>query len=133
MIRHFYSRQFAIFLLTGGFAALVNFTSRIFYNRWMNFSEAVICAYITGMITAFLLARMFVFRETTRAVHHAAWIFTLVNLVAALQTWAISVGFAYYVLPMMDIHTYDKEIAHALGVATPVFTSYLGHKKFSFR
>ncbi|MGZ8096491.1 MAG: hypothetical protein ACXWUD_09650 [Methylosarcina sp.] len=28
---------------------------------------------------------------------------------------------------------FTKEIAHAIGVAVPVFTSYIGHKRWSFR
>jgi putative flippase GtrA len=57
VIRHFMSRQFLIFVATGGFAAMVNFGSRIVYNRWTDFSSAVVLAYLTGMLTAFVLAR----------------------------------------------------------------------------
>jgi putative flippase GtrA len=57
----------------------------------------------------------------------------LVNLVAILQTWAISVCLAFYVLPSMVVTLYEREIAHAVGVAVPVFTSYIGHKRWSFR
>ena len=41
MIKSFASRQFLVFLLTGGFAAAVNFGSRILYNRAMPFSSVV--------------------------------------------------------------------------------------------
>lgn len=129
----FASRQFLVFLLTGGFAAAVNFGSRILYNRAMPFSSAVICAYITGMITAFVLAKLFVFKESTQATHHAAGWFILVNLVAVAQTWAISMLLLNWVLPWMGVTAYAREIAHGVGVVVPVFTSYLGHKHFSFR
>lgn len=59
--------------------------------------------------------------------------FVLVNLVAILQTWAISMGLAYYLLPSMGVTLFVPEIAHAVGVAVPVFSSYLGHKRWSFR
>jgi len=39
----------------------------------------------------------------------------------------------YYLLPIAGVTQWAPEIAHAVGVAVPVFTSYLGHKKFSFR
>ncbi|MDD4915233.1 MAG: GtrA family protein [Methylococcales bacterium] len=133
MIRHFFSRQFVAFLLTGGTAAAVNFGSRIFYMRWLDFSSAVIAAYITGMITAFILARLLVFRKSQQALHRSAAFFVLVNLVAVVQTWGISMGMVYYVLPMLEINMFTHEIAHAAGVAAPVFTSYLGHKRWSFR
>jgi len=133
VIHQFVSRQFLVFLLTGGTAAAVNFVSRIVYSNWLGFSSAVILAYMTGMVTAFVLAKLFVFRESQQSVHRSAMYFVLVNLVAILQTWAISMGLAYYVLPSMDVTLYAREIAHAVGVAVPVFTSYIGHKRWSFR
>ena len=133
MIGAFRSRQFLVFLLTGGLAAAVNFGSRILYNQWMGFSAAIVLAYITGMITAFVLARLFVFRGSQRALHQSALYFVLVNLVAVLQTWAISLLLAGHVLPALGIRHLVHEIAHAVGVVVPVFTSYLGHKHLSFR
>jgi putative flippase GtrA len=129
----FASRQFLVFLLTGGFAAAVNFGSRILYNRAMPFSPAVICAYITGMITAFVLAKLFVFRDSRQATHRAAGWFILVNVVAVAQTWAISMLLVKWVLPALGVTAFAREIAHGVGVVVPVFTSYLGHKHFSFR
>lgn len=122
-----------LFLLAGGTAAAVNFFSRILYNHWLNYSTSIIVAYLTGMVTAFVLARLFVFTESSQDWHRSALIFTLVNVVAVAQTWAISMGLAYYVLPNAGITHFAPEIAHAAGVAFPVFTSYLGHKYWSFR
>lgn len=133
MISHFMSRQFMTFLLTGGVAAAVNFCSRIVYNLWVSFSAAVIIAYITGMITAFVLAKMFVFKESSQSLNRSIFFFTLINLVAVLQTWLISMAMVYYVLPAMGVNFFNKELAHALGIVVPVFTSYLGHKHFSFK
>jgi putative flippase GtrA len=100
---------------------------------WLGFSSAVILAYITGMITAFILAKLFVFKESQQSVQRAAMFFILVNVVAVLQTWLISMGLAYYLLPSLGFTNFVKEIAHAAGVVVPVFTSYLGHKHLSFR
>ena len=133
MIKQFMSRQFLVFLLTGGTAAAGNFGSRIIYSNWMDFSTAVILAYLTGMFTAFVLARIFVFKDSQQSLHHSMMFFVLVNAVAVLQTWAISMGLLYYVLPMLGVTLFAPEIAHAVGVAVPVFTSYIGHKRWSFR
>lgn len=122
-----------LFLITGGTAALVNFGSRILFNHWMSFSSAIILAYLTGMVTAFLLARLLVFKQSQHSFGRSALIFSAVNLVAVLQTWLISMGLALYVLPLMGFTHWVPEIAHAVGVVVPVFTSYLGHKHFSFR
>ena len=132
-MKQFWTRQFFAFLLTGGIAAAFNFGSRIIYSQWLDFSAAVIMAYVTGMITAFALAKTFVFRESLQTVHRSAAIFILVNLVAVLQTWAISIGLAYYLLPSLGVSRFSHEIAHAVGITIPVFTSYLGHKRWSFR
>lgn len=52
---------------------------------------------------------------------------------AVLQTLAVSMGLALYVLPALGVTRHVAEIAHAVGVIVPVFTSYLGHKHLSFR
>jgi putative flippase GtrA len=132
VIRQFASRQFLAFLVTGGIAAVVNFSSRILYNHWMSFSLAIVLAYLTGMVTAFVLARLFVFTDSQRPIRHSIFFFTAVNLVAVLQTWLISMGLAYYVLPSLGIQSFAQEISHAIGIIVPVFTSYLGHKHWSF-
>lgn len=129
----FVSRDFLMFLLTGGIAAAVNWCSRIVYNVWIPYSAAIVVAYITGMITAFVLARLFVFTKSTQSTARSVFFFTLVNLVAVLQTWGVSVGLAYYLFPRMGINWHTRDIAHLIGVAVPVFTSYLGHKKWSFK
>ena len=133
MISHFMSRQFVIFLVTGGVAAAVNFSSRILYNHWVDFSVAVVLAYLTGMVTAFVLARYFVFTESSQSMQRSALWFVAVNMVAVIQTWVISMLLAYYVLPRAGFTRFIPEIAHAVGVVVPVFTSFLGHKRFSFK
>ena len=133
MIHHFFSKQFVGFLITGGIAAAVNFLSRIFYNQYYSFSTAVIFAYLTGMVTAFILAKIFVFKASTQSINRSALIFTLVNVLAAAQTWIISMGLNFYVLPAFGVERYVAEIASAIGIVFPVFTSYLGHKRWSFK
>jgi len=129
----FVSREFLVFLLTGGFAAAVNWGSRIVYNLWMPYSSAIIVAYVTGMITAFILAKLFVFKDSTQSTGRSVFFFTLVNLVAVLQTWAVSVGLAYWLFPRLGMNWHARDVAHLVGVAIPVFTSYVGHKRWSFK
>jgi len=132
MIHQFKSRQFVFFMITGGIAAAMNFGSRIVFNWWVSFSLAIILAYLAGMMTAFILARLFVFKNSQQSLPRSGMLFVLVNLVAVMQTWLISMALAYYVLPAVGVHTFVHEIAHAAGLIVPVFTSYIGHKKFSF-
>ena len=133
MIRLFRTKQFLLFLITGAVAAVVNFSSRIFYSQWLDFSSSVVLAYVTGMFTAFVLAKCFVFHESRQALGRSVTAFVVVNLLAVLQTWGVSVLMAYYLLPWLGVTRLVPEISHGLGVVVPVFTSYLGHRHWSFR
>jgi putative flippase GtrA len=127
------SRQFLSFLVAGGIAAMANFGSRIVLNQWMPYIPAIIIAYIIGMVTAFVLNRLFVFEGAINTLRNQIGWFTLINLIAVAQTLIISVGLADYIFPAMGVAAHAKTIAHGIGVMVPVVTSYLGHKHFSFR
>lgn len=133
MIHAFKSKQFLSFFITGGIAAGVNFCSRIILGNWIDFSASIIIAYLIGMVTAFILAKQFVFTNSKRAIHHSMIYFSLVNLLAVAQTWGMSMGLAYYVFPKLGIVHFKQAIAHGIGIIFPVFTSYLGHKHLSFK
>jgi len=133
VIQQYLSRQFILFLVTGGTAALVNFVSRIVYSQWVSFPAAIVLAYLTGMVMAFGLARSLVFQQSQQSFGRSALLFLAVNVFAVLQTWLISMGLAIYALPDLGVTRWVDEIAHAVGVVVPVFTSYLGHKHFTFR
>lgn len=133
MISQFMTREFLIFLLAGGISAVFNFVSRIFYSLWLDFAYSIFFAYITGMVIAFLLFKLFVFDESNQSAHRSVVFFVLVNMVGLTQTWGISMGLAHYLLPAFGVSSYVHEIAHAVGLGSTAFTSYIGHKKFSFK
>jgi putative flippase GtrA len=58
--------------------------------------------------------------------------FALVNIAAIAQVWIVSVGLARFVFPAAGFTWHAETVAHVIGVAVPVFTSYVGHKRFSF-
>ena len=128
----FKDRQFWLFLATGGFAAGVNIVSRYLLSRVMSYEAAIVVAYLIGMTTAWLLARFFVFEKSGRS--HAAEYgrFALVNVAGVIQVFLISVGLADYLFPAVGFVWHPEDVAHVIGVAAPIFTSYLGHKHFSF-
>jgi putative flippase GtrA len=125
--------EFFRFLLTGGVAAAVNVVSRWFLSSVMPFEAAVVVAYLIGMITAFSLARSYVFERSERHVRSEAARFVLVNLAALLQVWIVSVGLADWVFPKIAFVWQAELIAHVIGVLTPVVSSYFGHKYFTFK
>ena len=132
-MKFFDSKEFLRFLLTGGIAAIVNFLSRIFFNLWFDFSTSVYLAFVAGIITAFFLKKEFVFARGRQPIAHSIGFFILVNIIGFIQTLAVTMVCFYYVLPYLGIVKMAHEISHALGLIAPIITSYIGHKKLSFR
>ncbi|RYB03488.1 GtrA family protein [Lichenibacterium ramalinae] len=124
--------RFAAFLLTGGVAAGVNVGSRLVFGLAMPYEAAVALAYLVGMTTAFVLARLFVFAGSGRSLHVEYGRFALVNVAALLQVLAVSVGLAKLVFPAIHFTWNADLVAHVIGVLSPVVLSYQGHKRFSF-
>lgn len=120
------------FLVTGGVAAVVNVASRWLLSVVTIYEVAVAVAYLIGMTTAFVLARLYVFETGTHALHHQYARFALVNLFAFAQVWLISVGLARFIFPAIGLGWHPETVAHVIGVTSPIVTSYLGHKHFSF-
>lgn len=125
-------RRFIAFVLVGGFAALVNIAVRWALSFAMAYQPAIVVAYLIAMVTAWLMNRVLVFEPSGRSWHSELLRFTLVNGVALVQVWAVSVGLYRFILPAIGWTFEPALVAHAIGVASPVITSYLGHKYFSF-
>lgn len=90
-------------------------------------------AFLAGMLTAFLLFKFFVFHawhssKTTKEVLY----FILINILALIQTLGVSIGLADYLFPWLDYTWHASDIAHIIGVLVPIFTSFVGHKYFTF-
>jgi putative flippase GtrA len=131
--KHFLSKQFLKFLTVGGIAAAVNFGVRILLSEGMSYRWSVFVAYLIGMLTAYILSKFFVFEKSSRSSIQELYYFSIVNLLAVGQVWIISVGLAEYVFPNTGFEFYPEEIAHIIGLSAPIFTSFLGHKYWSFK
>ncbi len=127
-------REFFRFLAAGLIAAIVNVATRALLAPWLPFAIAIVPAYVCGMITAFVLNRLFVFHFASHG-HAAAQAlrFTLVNLLGLAQVWAVGILLAKDALPALHWGFHPDTVAHAIAVAVPMVTSYLGHRWFSFR
>jgi putative flippase GtrA len=99
---------------------------------WIDCPAAVILGYLTGMVVAFVLMRTFVFPQSSQPVRKSIIFFVMVNSAGILQTFAVSMGL-YYLLPLLGVNRWVSEIAHGIGIAVPAFSSYIGHKRFSFK
>lgn len=124
--------RFIVFLATSGLAALVNLASRYLLNTQVSFEIAVAIAYLIAMTVAFILARTFVFEASGRSLKGEYLTFGVVNAVAFVQVWLVSVGLESFLFPAMDFTWHADTIAHFIGVASPAITSFYGHKHLSF-
>ena len=124
--------QFLRFLVTGGIAAAVNLVSRYLLNISLSFEVSVALAYLAGMTTAYILARLFVFEATERGMGAEFTRFAIVNAFALVLVWGVSVGLARGVFPAIGFTWYANDMAHLIGVIIPTVTSFVGHKYFTF-
>lgn len=126
------SRQFVIFAVAGGVAAGVNWLSRMGLAMFMPVEAAIVIAYLIGMTTAYALNRQFVFEKTGRTMASEYWRFGLVNVVALAQVWLVTMALLRFIFPTVNFTWRAEDVAHAIGVLSPIVTSYLGHRHFSF-
>lgn len=125
--------QFVRFLFAGGIAAGANYGSRFLFSRWVGYEQAIVLAYLVGMLVAFMLMRGHVFEAKGKALAPQVAKFVGVNILAILQTLIISMVLARWVLPSFGFVDHAEAIAHLIGVLVPVVTSYFGHRYATFR
>jgi putative flippase GtrA len=125
--------MFSRFIVSGGVAALVNVSLRYLLNFIVPFGWAVVFAYICGMLTAYLLARTFVFTRSGSTNASTLKRFTIVNMGSLAIVWIVSVVLAKAVFPALAFTWHANDIAHVTGVCATAFSSYFAHKNWSFK
>ncbi len=125
--------QFVRFLACGGIAAAVNWLSRFGWSAYLPFSAAVIAAYVTGMVVAFTLFRLFVFDAADGELTVQVRRFVLVNLIGMAATWALANLLVLAWLPALGMTTHVEAIGHGIAIIAPVVTSWFGHRLLTFR
>ncbi len=126
-------QRFMRFTGAGVVAAAANIGSRILLSHVLGYSASVAVAYLIGMVVAFTLSRLFVFDETANPWQKELIRFSLVNAVAFVQVWLVSLGLADWIFPKINFTWHAASVAHLIGVGSPIIGSYFGHKYFSFR
>lgn len=126
-------RQFGLFLVSGGLAAFLNWSSRFLFSLWLPFEVAVVAAFFVGLLSGFLMMRLYVFDGAGKPLLPQAYVYFAVNMFALLQTLIVSVALARWLLPSLGLTQHIEAIAHLAGVLVPVVTSYFGHKLLTFR
>ena len=141
------TKTFLFFLFCGGIAAVVEISGRWLVNFWLSYDISIVIARLAGMLVAFLLFKFLVFKTagSGRTQQEGGW-FIVVNLLAMLQVWLISIGLAHYIFPWLGMdHQFrcpvstwrlmitPKDIAHVIAVSTTALSSFIGHTLFTFK
>jgi putative flippase GtrA len=129
----FMTSQFMRFLMAGGVAAVANVVSRVGFSHFVPLPVAVVLAYLVGMAVAFVLMRRHVFQPGAAPLWRQISAFVVVNVAAVLQTLVVTLLLADFVLPWSGVHDHADLVAHVVGVAVPIVTSFIGHRQWSFR
>lgn len=125
-------RRFVRFVVAAGASVPVNIAARIVVSRWVPFEAAVLLSHVVGMLTAYLLTKLFVFDESGRTVSSELSRFALVNVMSATLTWCVSVGLVRFVFPAIGYGYEPELVAHVIGLAIASVASFIGHSRFSF-
>ena len=125
--------RFLRFLAAGGASAALNLGSRWLLGHAVGYELSVALAYVVGVVSAFALMRLFVFEPAGDAAHAQFTRFLMVNVVGFGVVWLVSVGLARGVFPSVGFRWHADTVAHAVGIGCLAFTSYWGHRFFSFR
>jgi len=133
LARDFFSSEFLRFLGVGAIAALANVGSRRLLGYGLSYEVSIVVAYVVGMAVAYLLNRWLVFGRGERKVAFEAMWFVLVNVAGILQTLGVSLALAPLIDGVVQHRSTSETLAHAVGVAAPAFSSFLGHKYLTFR
>lgn len=120
------------FVLAGGTAAVVNWVSGLLLVRLLPLEASVVIAYLIAMTAAFVLNRRFVFPLSGRSMQAEYLRFAAVNGVALIQVWIVTIGLARWIFPSIGFDFHPAAVAHAVGIVTPVGTSYFLHRHFTF-
>ncbi len=133
ILNDFFTPQFLRFLVAGGIAACFNFATGFMLEPYLSHNLDVVAGHLCGMVVAFFLFEQKVFGRADGSRLREVVIFCIVNGLAILQTIIVFILLKDYLFPAVDWLYYPDELARMIAIAVPVFTSFLGHKYFTFR
>jgi putative flippase GtrA len=133
LLDQFISAQFLRFLIAGGIAAAVNFSVGYSLSGLLPFHGDIVAGHLSGMIVAFILFGRDVFEQTQGDQFRKVVLFTAVNGIALAQTYLVYYVLVHYFFIYIESIPHTDLIARAVAIITPIFTSFLGHKYFTFR
>ncbi len=126
-------KQIIKFCVSGGFAALANVLSRIFFSNFFSYEISILLSFFVGMTTAFVLMRKYVFVFKRNSLLSQIMRFVFVNLISLILTFIITFTLKYLLGVIFNSIDFIELLAHIGGVSFPILTSFLIHKYFTFQ
>lgn len=127
------SRRFVVFVAIGGVCSAINLGARLLINLVTGFEAAIVLAFLVAMTCAFVLNRWLVFTAGAGGWVRQYGRFALVNVLTLVQVFALTELFARVVFPGVGMRFHPETVAHAIGLLSPLLTSYWAHQRFTFR
>lgn len=125
-------RRFVRFVLAAGASVPVNLAARALFSNWVPFEVAVVLSHIVGMLTAYVLTRVFVFERSGRSARSELSRFAVVNVVSVAVTWLVSVALVRIAFPAWGFDYHPELVGHLCGLAVASGSSFIGHSRYSF-
>lgn len=127
-------REAARFIVTGVTATIGNMCAVCITRRFSTFEVALLFGVSTGFLISFLMSKLYAFRSGSwRQFHLESLRFVAVYLIGAAVYWTVGFALGRHILPRL----FDPRIAELmgafLGASCMAFTSYFGHRFFTYR
>lgn len=129
----FLTWQFVWFLVVGLSAAIIHWTARYLLTPVIGYEFALVAAYAIGIAVAYILNAKFVFADALNERRQQVVYFVGFNLLMAPFVVGIAYGLSEHLFPQIGWTYNPRGIAHAIGVASPIFVNFLLHKFFTFK
>lgn len=127
-------REFARFILTGIIATVGNLAAVWALRRAMPYEAALACGIATGFAISFALTRLFAFRPARHdAAARTLARFLMVYAAGVAVNMVVAVLTGRAILPLWLSRPAAEMAGAFLGAGTMTFTSYFGHRFFTYR
>ncbi len=131
MIKFFFTKQFLKFFAVGLSAAFIHWLSRVLLNFYFSFYWSVFIAYFFGILSAYILNRIYVFPNSNKSMYEQIYKFFIINLSFLPIVWFCSI-FIYSLLIKFGIDFYPEAIAHGMAVSLPMLITFILYKFLAF-
>ena len=127
-------REFARFFATGLLATLGNVSAVWLAASFMRYRWALLLGVSAGFVISFFLGKFFAFKShDLDRTGLEAMRFTVVYSFGAALYWCVAMLFGLYILPRFIAAQYTLPAGALFGASTMLFTSYFGHRLFTYR